>query len=409
MGAQGGAVTTTDGSGVEIPKDAVPNDVDVSVAPASDVSAPPATEQVGDAYTLGPAGIQFAVPVTVVLAFDPAKLPAGKSAADIVVLTAPDGTTAFERLPTHLRDATHVTAETTHFSHFVPAILTPEFVDHPKPEAPGDDASVTPPKSEPETEPKSDAGVPPKSDAGTEPKSDAGVPPKTDAGTEPKSDAGVPPKSDGGACKPLFCGHYGPGACGVLEDGCGGPLDCGVCPLPPGDAGKPDAGEPTPGPDAGACMPLSCANYPKTCGWTKDGCGADIHCEGGCSSPSDAGPPSGMDAASSDAHAEAPRTEDPLLPNGRSDNGVVCDLNYEQSVGPAAGCLTNYVCHAKTCFHICNDFFPNSCGGGLMCVGRTCTHYCTSNIDCGPGYYCAPHGTDEQGKPLSVCLITNWK
>src|SRR5690349_17330598 len=39
VGSTGGEVTSNDGSGVEVPEGAVPNDVDISVAPAPD--APP--------------------------------------------------------------------------------------------------------------------------------------------------------------------------------------------------------------------------------------------------------------------------------------------------------------------------------------------------------------------------------
>jgi hypothetical protein len=46
---------------------------------------------VGTPFVLGPEGQTFATPVTVTLPFQPAKLPAGASTADVVIATAPAG------------------------------------------------------------------------------------------------------------------------------------------------------------------------------------------------------------------------------------------------------------------------------------------------------------------------------
>lgn len=129
VGRAGGKVTTSRGVGVEIPAGALPNEVQVSVE-ASPTSTPPTgSTPVGTAYVLGPSGLKFQKPVTIVLTLDPAKLPPGKTTADIVVFTAPDGTLEYTPLPTKVRDATHVEAETTHFSVFVPAIPPPAIDD----------------------------------------------------------------------------------------------------------------------------------------------------------------------------------------------------------------------------------------------------------------------------------------
>ena len=224
VGASGGNVTTTGGTGVEIPAGALPNNVQVSVV-STPTAAPPANAtELGTPTVFGPSGLQFAQPVTVVLEFDATKLPAGKTAADIVVYTAPEGTTSFTALPTTIQDATHVQAQTTHFSVFVPTI----------PAAPsGDDA-----------------------------------------------DGGASTADAGSGCTQRLCGFYGPGTCGTQDDGCGGSLDCGTCLGGSADGGAiggsdggapaPDAGVGGGGSDASGgsadggstCQnPLTCANY----------------------------------------------------------------------------------------------------------------------------------------------------
>jgi hypothetical protein len=157
VGSEGGEVTTTEGTGVEIPSGALPNNVNVSVVEAPAQPPPEAVQAVATPYVFGPSGLQFAQPVTVILAFDPSKLPAGTDASSIVVYTAPDGTTEYEPLPTVVRDATHVAAQTTHFSVFLPAV--PD---------------------------------------------------------EPVSfDGGADAATSGDGCSTVLCGSYGPGACGM--------------------------------------------------------------------------------------------------------------------------------------------------------------------------------------------------
>jgi hypothetical protein len=77
---------------------------------------------VGTPFVFGPEGQTFATPVTVTLPIQPAKLPAGTSAADVVIATAPAGGSTFTVLATTVVDATHVSALTSHFSVFVPVV-----------------------------------------------------------------------------------------------------------------------------------------------------------------------------------------------------------------------------------------------------------------------------------------------
>jgi hypothetical protein len=126
VGTGGGSVMTIGGDGVSVPAGALAADVDISVRPAPTAPAPATATAVGAIVVFGPEGQQFASPATVTLAFDPAKLPAGKTAANIVILTAPASTSAYTTLVTTVVDATHVSAKTSHFSDFVPAVPAPD-------------------------------------------------------------------------------------------------------------------------------------------------------------------------------------------------------------------------------------------------------------------------------------------
>jgi hypothetical protein len=116
----GGKVVTGAGNGVEIPAGALAAGTQISVAEEPGAPAPVISGTgVSTPVTFGPEGQTFAVPVDVVLAVDVARLPSGKTLDDVVVLTAPRGSTAFEPLPTRARGGNFVLAQTTHFSTFV--------------------------------------------------------------------------------------------------------------------------------------------------------------------------------------------------------------------------------------------------------------------------------------------------
>ncbi len=124
IGPAGGSTTATDGSSVAVPAGAVGSGstVNVSISLAPDAPAPPADDGivVGPTYLLAPEGQQFQTPVTLRLVFDPTKLPAGSSPSDVAIFTSPaTGTPSYAPLPTTVADATHVTAQTTHFSYAV--------------------------------------------------------------------------------------------------------------------------------------------------------------------------------------------------------------------------------------------------------------------------------------------------
>jgi hypothetical protein len=124
VGTGGGSVTTSDGSGVTVPSGALSSNINITVQ--SDPGAPAiprAWVAVGTAYLFGPEGEEFSRPVTVTLAIDPTRLPTGTTAHDVILLTSPaTGIPNYVSLVTTVVDATHVSAQTTHFSVLVPAV-----------------------------------------------------------------------------------------------------------------------------------------------------------------------------------------------------------------------------------------------------------------------------------------------
>lgn len=122
LGVEGGQVAAPNGVAVTIPAGALRRVTQITVTPASVDQVRPTNPSVGEMYEFGPEGTTFDVPAKVKLEVDLSRLPAGYSIIDVVVLRAPVGTSAFEALPTRIVDATHVEADTLHFSVFVPTL-----------------------------------------------------------------------------------------------------------------------------------------------------------------------------------------------------------------------------------------------------------------------------------------------
>jgi hypothetical protein len=122
VGPTGGTVTASDGSSVVFPAGALSAPTPISIAPQSGAASPIGAQAVGLTYLFGPEGTQFSAPVDVTLAFVTEQLPTGMTAADIVIYTAPAGSSEFTQLETIPTDTGHVRAQTTHFSIFVPAV-----------------------------------------------------------------------------------------------------------------------------------------------------------------------------------------------------------------------------------------------------------------------------------------------
>jgi hypothetical protein len=123
VGMEGGTVSHSDGSGVTIPAGALTANSMITLATVN-VTAPAGTVLVGPAYDFGPAGTVFSQPVTITLPFTASKLPAGRTSADILIYTAPLGSTQYTALATTVAGST-VQTTTTHFTVFVPAVKLP--------------------------------------------------------------------------------------------------------------------------------------------------------------------------------------------------------------------------------------------------------------------------------------------
>jgi Cys-rich repeat protein len=122
IGASGGSATTLEGASVDIPAGALGQATLITIDESAGSPTPAHATAVGSPYLLGPEGTTFPVAVTVTLPFAAASIPAGRSAGDVVIYTAPYGSTDFTALPTALADGTHARATTTHFSIFVAVV-----------------------------------------------------------------------------------------------------------------------------------------------------------------------------------------------------------------------------------------------------------------------------------------------
>jgi hypothetical protein len=117
--AKGGTVGISDGSAVVVVGPgalAAPTQITVT----SDSATPPAGlgVPVSGCFRFGPEGLQFQSPVTITLAVDGTRLPAGSALDQVFIATAPAGSSSFSALGTSASDASHVAAETSHFSVF---------------------------------------------------------------------------------------------------------------------------------------------------------------------------------------------------------------------------------------------------------------------------------------------------
>jgi hypothetical protein len=93
---------------------------------------------------------------------------------------------------------------------------------------------------------------------------------------------------DGGSCTPLTCASFPSTTCGPQADGCGGVTAfCNPCTSPATCGGGGVAGE-CGSPDAGSCVPETCADQMIGCGPAGDGCGNVIQC-GPCTPPETCG------------------------------------------------------------------------------------------------------------------------
>jgi hypothetical protein len=121
IGPSGGQVTG-DSASVAIPPGALATSTTITLTP-TEAAPPTSTVEVGTPILFGPEGTQFATPVTVTLELSNLA-PTGKTANDVVIYTAPKDSTAYQALSTTVVDASHVSAQTPHFSIFVATVAS---------------------------------------------------------------------------------------------------------------------------------------------------------------------------------------------------------------------------------------------------------------------------------------------
>lgn len=121
------ATTLTLSSGVSLTIPSEASQVEITVV----LSSEPRSRRAGSVGTivatplvLGPEGTTFDKVVELTIPIQPSNLPAGSTVDQVIVVTAPHGSTAFVPLPTR-RNGNAVVAETTHFSDFVAVVPTP--------------------------------------------------------------------------------------------------------------------------------------------------------------------------------------------------------------------------------------------------------------------------------------------
>jgi hypothetical protein len=110
-----------------------------------------------------------------------------------------------------------------------------------------------------------DASVP--FDAGDDALSEAAVDAPPDVPPH-VADAGSDARDGGDACVKRVC--IPKGHCDLMDDGCGGKIDCGTCD-PPNTCGALN-------PNECSCIPKRCQDVPNSCGAMPDGCNGTNNC-----------------------------------------------------------------------------------------------------------------------------------
>ncbi len=135
-------MTAPDGTTLVIPAGALSADVAITIQPNPGAPTPSNATVVGTPYRLGPEGQTFLKPYTLTESFEPSRVPSWSSAAQVVVLTAPQDSPSYQALATTLVDPSHVRAQATHFSNFVPAVPGPDAGSSPGGRDAGADATT---------------------------------------------------------------------------------------------------------------------------------------------------------------------------------------------------------------------------------------------------------------------------
>jgi flagellin-like protein len=151
-------------------------------------------------------------------------------------------------------------------------------------------------------------------------------------------------------CVPKTCS---PGNCGIIDDGCGGSLNCGKC--SPGQICNNNNQ---------CCVPKTCS--PGNCGTISDNCGGSLIC-GKCSPGQ---------ICNNNNQCCVPKTCSPGNCGTISDN---CGGSLDCGTCKAGVvCLNNQCCVPKTCSAGDCGTMSNNCGGSLNCGKCSPGHSCIS-------------------------------
>lgn len=122
VGPAGGTVTSPDGTSLMIPAGALAAETTIVIESNPSAPLPSGSAVVGPTHRLGPEGQTFLQPFSLTVPYEPTRLPDSRTGAAVVIVTAAQGSESYLPLATTSLDPTHVRAEGTHFSNFVPVV-----------------------------------------------------------------------------------------------------------------------------------------------------------------------------------------------------------------------------------------------------------------------------------------------
>ena len=229
-------------------------------------------------------------------------------------------------------------------------------------------------------------------------------------GSQTCGGAGIPNVCGGGVCTPTVCSTVNGQYCGIVGDGCGGRRDCGGCTggRTCGGGGLTNVcGFPA---DSGLCPPLACTQMNgKYCGVVGDGCGGQMDC-GGCVGAQSCGGDGIPNVCGTARDSGACTVTSCTQANGAKFCGVVGD-----------GCGGQMDCGGCTGAQSCGgDGIPNVCGtprDSGACTVTSCTQAngnycgvvgdgCGGSIDCGAcsgGQVCGSRTANVCNAPCPLC------
>jgi hypothetical protein len=160
-----------------------------------------------------------------------------------------------------------------------------------------------------------------------------------------------------GGCIPVECESLGHNACGLLNDGCGGVIDCAAC----GRSG--DENE-------DGCITWTCTDVGFSCGWVDDGCDGLMDC-GSCAEGEICGGSGYENVCCIPTNCGLERAECGEITDGCGNNLDCGECDNEETCGGAGPNL----CGEDACIPYSCDELEIECG--IIADG------CSGTLDCG--------------------------